>query len=153
VSHAEGALIKNFFSSLQDKARRDELIEPLETEIGEELLRQNKKLGGDAKEALWNAGVWVDVPKAPKFEDMKVLIGRTKDTAGVPIKDIFPIGQWTEAYEAHRFYVRIYAFSESTGETEVAARRAIENVIAIKSDEFFQNCVNPRLHIGPSSSR
>jgi uncharacterized protein len=149
VSHAEGALIKDFFSSLQDKARRDGLIERLETAIGEELLRRNKKLGSDAKQALWNAGVWVDVPKAPKFEDMKVLIGRTKETAGVPIKDIFPIGQWTEAYEAHRFYVRIYAFSESADDTEVAARKAIESVIGIKSNEFFQTCVNSRLHIGP----
>jgi uncharacterized protein len=146
VSHAEGALIKDFFSSLQDKAKRDELIMKLETRIGEGLV--GPKWGSNAKEALWKAGVWVDVPKAPKFEDMKVLIGRTKDTLGVPIKDIFPIGQWTEAYEAHRFYVRIYAFSESASDVESAARKAIETVIGIKSNEFFQTSVNPRLHSG-----
>ena len=147
VSHAEGALIKDFFSSLQDKARRHDLIEQLETAIGEELVVQNDKLGSTGKDALWNAGVWLDVPTAPKFEDMKVLIGRTRETVGIPIKDIFPIGQWTEAYEAHRFYVRVYAFSESTKDVEAAARRAIEKVIGIKSDEFFQNCVNSRLHM------
>lgn len=146
VSHAEGALIKDFFSSLQDKAERDKLIGRLETAIGKELV--SLKWGKTAKEALWIAGVWLDVPKAPKFEDMKVLIGRTKVSGGVPIKDIFPIGQWTEAYEAHRFYVRVYAFSEATLHTELAARKAIEKVIGIKSNEFFEHSVNPRVRTG-----
>ena len=147
VSHAEGALIKNFFSSLQDKAKRDDLIGRFETALGEELV--TLKWGGTPTEALWKAGVWLDVPKAPKFEDMKVLIGKTQGWGGVPIKDIFPIGQWTEAYEAHRFYVRVYAFSEATEATESAARKAIEKVIGIKSEEFFQHSVNSRLHTGP----
>ncbi|MGC2620400.1 MAG: hypothetical protein WA414_15250, partial [Acidobacteriaceae bacterium] len=50
----------------------------------------------------------------------------------------FPIGQWTEAYEAHRFYIRIYAFSESFEIAQIASRRAIESVIGIKSNEFFE---------------
>jgi HD superfamily phosphohydrolase len=148
-SHAEGALVKEFFSSLQDKARRDDLINRLETAIGEQLIARDRDraFGRDPAEALRTAGIWVDVPTVPKFEDMKVVIGGSKDGTGVPIKDFFPIGQWTEAYEAHRFYVRIYSFSEAASQVEVASREAIGRVLGVTSGDFFEKCVNPRLHM------
>jgi uncharacterized protein len=145
-SHAEGALVKDFFSSLQDKARREELIQKLEITIGERLVAQDKSFGNDPARALRTAGVWVDVPAVPKFEDMKIVIGGTKGGIGVPIKDFFPIGQWTEAYEAHRFYVRIFSFSEFAAQAETAGREAISAVIGVTSNDFFEKCVNPRLH-------
>jgi hypothetical protein len=144
VSHAEGALVKNFFASLEDKAKRATYIAKLETAIGEELLRLKPEFGDTPEDALWNAGVWVDVPKVPKFEDVSVLVGRTKDSPGVPIADVFPIGHWTEAYESHRFYVRIYSFSEFTDVAEKAAQKGIADVIGIASEEFFQFSRKPR---------
>jgi hypothetical protein len=143
-SHAEGALIKNFFTTLEDKARRKGVIAKLEKEIGEQLCKKNPALGKSAEEALWNAGVWVDVPKVPKFEDMSVLVGRTPNMPGVPISDVFPIGQWTQAYESHRFYIRIFAFSEAFSDTAAAARAALEKVTEIKSNDFYRSCLRTR---------
>jgi hypothetical protein len=79
-----------------------------------------------------------------KFEDISVIVGRSKASAGAKIMDIFPIGQWTEAYEAHRFYIRIYAFSEYVEYAKVAARRAIEAVVGIKNDAFFDSSTKAR---------
>jgi uncharacterized protein len=134
----DGALLKNFFTKVEDKAQRKANIRKLEAEIGSQLLALNKRLGTSAEEALRTAGVWVDVPKVPKFEDVSVIVGKGKGLPGVRIADVFPIGQWTEAYEAHRFYIRIYAFSESFEIAQIASRRAIESVIGIKSNEFFE---------------
>lgn len=138
TSDRDGALLKNFFTKVEDKARRQENIQRLETEIGNRLATLNPALGKTAKEALRSAGVWVDVPKVPKFEDISVIVGKSKVSPGIKIADVFPIGQWTEAYEAHRFYIRIYAFSEHFESARKAARSAIEDVIGIKTDGFFE---------------
>lgn len=74
-SHAEGSLIKDFFTLLEDKQKRQEVMAILHREIGTNLCKTNPALGKTPAQALWNAGVWVDVPKVPKFEDMSVLIG------------------------------------------------------------------------------
>jgi HD superfamily phosphohydrolase len=134
----DGALLKNYFTRVEDKAQRRANIEKLEMEIGKRLLQLDESLGVDPEGALRSAGVWVDVPKVPKFEDVSVIVGRSKGAPGVKIADVFPIGQWTEAYEAHRFYIRIYAFSEHCAVAQKAARAAIEAVIGITSDGFFE---------------
>jgi hypothetical protein len=138
TSDHNGALLKNFFTKVEDKAQRDTRIESLELEIGEQLLLIDNSLGGSAREALLATGVWVDVPKVPKFEDISVIVGKGKNLPGVKIMDVFPIGQWTEAYEAHRFYIRIFAFSEYLGIAQSASRTAIEKTIGIKGNDFFE---------------
>lgn len=82
--------------------------------------------------------IWSDIfIQTPKFEDTSLLVERSKNQVGIKISDVFPIDQWTEAYEAHKFYIRIYAFSEYFGAVEAASRQAIAEVIGITDDEFF----------------
>jgi len=109
-----------------------------------ELLKLDPSLGGSPDDALMNSGIWVDVPKVPKFEDINVIVGKTKAYAGVKILDVFPIGQWTEAYEAHRFYIRVFSFSEYLQIAKVAVRTAIENQLHIKSDAVFNQASKTR---------
>lgn len=133
----DGAVLKNFFTQVEDKAQRVARIESLENAIGAELLQLDKRLDGSIQDALLKAGVWVDVPKVPKFEDITVIVGKSKNSTGVKIADVFPIGQWTEAYEAHRFYIRIFAFSEYLAVAQEASRKAIEKNLGITADTFF----------------
>jgi uncharacterized protein len=143
-SHPEKVLIKNFFTLLEDKARKREVIDNLKKDIAENLLKRSEQYGKSSEEALWNAGVWVDVPKVPKFEDMSVLVGGSASQPGVPISDIFPISQWTQAYESHRFYVRIYAFSEAFEDVAAAAQGALADTIGIKDPNFFKSSLRSR---------
>jgi uncharacterized protein len=133
----DGARLKNFFTQVEDKAQRAARIASLEAEIGNQLLQRNANLGSSAEEALLTAGVWVDVPKVPKFEDISVIVGKSRNSPGVKIADVFPIGQWTEAYEAHRFYIRIFAFSEYLEVAQESSRIAIEKHLGITTDSFF----------------
>lgn len=80
-SHAQSSLLKNFLTGLQDRSRRSALAKSLEEAIGEELLKIDKSLGDDPEEALLRAGVWLDVPKPPKFEDIDEIVV----SGGVPI--------------------------------------------------------------------
>jgi HD superfamily phosphohydrolase len=143
-SHAEGRLIKDFFTLLEDREKRQEIMKELHKAIGMNLCKGNPALGNEATQALWNAGVWVDVPKVPKFEDMSVLVGGGSGTAGYPISDLFPISQWTQAYQSHRFYVRIYAFSESVDDVAKAAQAALSTITGIKDPEFYRTCLRSR---------
>lgn len=140
----DGALLKDFFTKVEDAAQRQLRIHELEDEIGKELLAINPNLGATANEALINAGLWVDVPKVPKFEDINVIVGKGKHIPGSKISDVFPIGQWTEAYEAHRFYIRIFSFSEHLENARIASRRGIERLLNITNDSFFEMAVKDR---------
>jgi len=142
-SHAEGSLIKDFFTRLQDRSQREEIRSKLENEIGGLLVKLNKGYGDTPAEALWKAGVWLDVPKVPKFEDMSVLVGDTKST-GVPISDLFPISHWVQAYQSHRFYVRIYAFSEAFEDVAHTAQLALVHATEIKDPSFYKSCLRSR---------
>jgi uncharacterized protein len=139
-----GALLKNFFTKIEDRAQRADNIRRLENAIGVRLLEQRNDIGKSPEEALRIAGVWVDVPKVPKFEDISVIVGKSKGSPGARIADVFPISQWTEAYENHRFYVRVYAFSEYFEVARTAARGAIEAVIGISSETFFDVATKDR---------
>jgi uncharacterized protein len=140
----DGAILKNFFTQVEDKAQRAARIASLEEAIGLELLKGDPALGTNSRDALFKAGVWVDVPKVPRFEDINVIIGKEPSSPGVKIRDVFPIGQWTEAYEAHRFYIRIFAFSEYVDLTKLAARSAIEAQLGIKTDSVFETASKQR---------
>lgn len=74
--------------------------------------------------------------EAPKFEDINVLISGEHASEGVEIAEVFPISQWTQAYTAFRYYVRIYAFSEYLAIAETAAKTALQKVMKIKGNQF-----------------
>src|SRR5260370_1731543 len=144
LSHPKEVLVKDFFTLLEDKARRREVIDNLEKDIAENLLKREKQYGKSPQEALWNAGVWVDVPKVPKFEDMSVLVGGGTAQPGVPISDIFRSSQCIHAYQSHRFYMLIYASSGSFEDAAQAARPPLSASIGINDESFFKACLRSR---------
>ncbi|HSE48009.1 MAG TPA: hypothetical protein VLA96_02245, partial [Terriglobales bacterium] len=140
-SHAEGALAADFISRLMDKARRGATIDAFETAMGVELLKLKPSLGKTPKEALLTAGMWLDVPKPPKFENIHLLIG---DPDAVMLADIFPIEYWIQAYEAHRYRIRVFAFSEYLPEARIAVKAAIKIVMKITSNSYLETVVQAR---------
>jgi HD superfamily phosphohydrolase len=145
ASHAERALLADFLITLQDKQKRDQLICGFEQAIGEELLQIDSTFGKTPQEALRCTGVWVDVPKVPKFEDIHELVtGRGADTTGVPLAQLFPIDEWTQAYTHFRYYVRIYSFSEHWDKVQTAAKKAMQKIIKIESESFYDKAKRTR---------
>jgi len=148
-THAEGELVRTFLESLQDKtkssqtkSKREQVIEEVEAKIGSELLKIDPTLANDPAEALLKTGVWFDVPIPPKMEGLHDVFG--KNTPGVTIAKMFPIERWIEAYQAHRYYVRVFSFSEYTDIVSKAARIAIEEIVGVQSDEFFEGASKHR---------
>ena len=139
ATHAQGALIQDFLINLHDKGQREALIGKLEESIGSELIRLNAKLGTSPLEAAARAGIWVDAPKPPKFEDVDEMIMGARSAVGVPLAQLFPIREWTQAYEHYRYQVRIFAFSEFFESATAAARTAMQKILGISSDAFYQS--------------
>jgi uncharacterized protein len=138
ATHASAALIKDFLVSLQDRAQKATLIGKLETAIGEALLLRMPDLGATPKEAVARAGVWVDAPKPPSFEGVDDMVfGAKSSTSGVPLMQIFPIREWTQAYQHYRYQVRIFAFSEYVEVAIAACKDAMKKVIGISADSFY----------------
>ncbi len=138
ATHEDRPLLTDFLTNLQDKSKSGELVRNLEHVIGKELIKLDASLGPTPEDALCKAGVWVDVPKAPKFEDVDELVkGDVINSPGVPIMQIFPVSQWTQAYTHFRYSVRIFSFSEYWDITKKAARTAMEEIIKIHDDSFY----------------
>lgn len=144
-SHMAGDELKDFTARLLDPKRRDLAISEFEQAFGEELLKRDSSLGSDWREALWNAGAWLDVPSVPKFENVNLLVG-TSGAHDQPLKlsTIFPIRYWIQAYEAHRYHVRVFAFSEYFDDATVAAKSAMQRVLKISDPEFYKALERPR---------
>jgi HD superfamily phosphohydrolase len=149
-THAEGELVRTFLESLQDKikrndqikSKRDEIKEALEDRIGKELLRIDPTIANSAKEALLKAGVWFDVPTPPSMEGLHEVFG--KNPPGVTVAKMFPIERWIEAYQAHRYYVRVFAFSEYFDNVSKAARIAISEIVGVRNNDFFEGASKHR---------
>jgi hypothetical protein len=75
---------------------------------------------------------------------MDELIGETDGENAVRIGDIFPINKWTEAYQAHRYAVRVYSFSEYASDVAVAARKGLEEASSITDPDFYHRCRRSR---------
>lgn len=145
ASHAERTILADFLLKLQDIEKRDKLIIDMEKAIGEALIHIDPNLGEDPQHALLKAGVWFDVPKVPKFEDIHDLVsGKSSGISGVPLVQLFPIDEWTQAYTHYRYYVRIYAFSEYWDKVQIAAKNAMQNIIKIGSDSFYEKAKRTR---------
>jgi uncharacterized protein len=143
ASHAQEKLLKDFFSILRDPDRRGLVRLRFEKIMGLELLKIDSGLGRDWKEALWRTGAWLDVPSAPKFEDIGLLVGHAADAR--PLSEIFPISYWIQAYVNHRWHVRVFAFSEFQDVVLRAARKACREVVMIDSDEFYEQAERKRV--------
>jgi HD superfamily phosphohydrolase len=139
ATHAQGELIQDFLIDLHDRDRRELIITELEDAIGSELLKLDPALGTTNEEAAARAGVWVDAPKPPKFEDVDEMVMGSRSAAGVPLAQLFPIREWTQAYEHYRYQVRIFAFSEYYDIAAAAAKAAMQRVLRISSDLFYEN--------------
>jgi uncharacterized protein len=145
TSHAPGAAIREFLLKLHERGGGKEIISELEAAIGEELLKLAPGIAGTTGEALAKAGVWVDAPTPPKFEDVDTMVGSGRRTqSGVPIAQVFPVRQWTEAYEHYRYQVRIFAFSEYWELTKTAAKAAMIRVLGISGDTFYESIKHER---------
>ena len=136
VSHAEKKLLVNFLTSLQDKDKRQNLIRELELEIGKELIKICNETV-PAEEMLIKAGVWVDVPKAPKFEDVDELM-KEDNLETLSLERLFPVERWNQAYMHYKYYVRIFSFSEYWEQTQEAAKRAMKSKLNINQEQFYE---------------
>jgi HD superfamily phosphohydrolase len=138
ATHAAGELLQDFLLDLHDRQRRDTVIASLEEAIGAELVKLRAELGPDPTQAIARAGVWVDAPKPPQFENVdEMVLGAKSDAPGIPVMQIFPIRQWTEAYEHYRYQVRIFSFSEYWDLTTRAAKAAMQKILGISDDSFY----------------
>lgn len=145
ATHAERPILGDFLTDLQDRMKKLQRIEELEQEIGRELLKADAGLGKSVDEVLMTTGIWVDVPKPPKFEDIDELVMRkTDEMGGVPLKDLFPIREWTEAYTHYRYPVRIFSFSEYYELARGAAKSAMQKVLNIQADSFYKKVMRMR---------
>lgn len=146
ATHAQRVMIEDFLIDLHDRERRAGVISSLEQAIGEELVKLRPELGPDPVMAAALAGVWVDAPKPPKFEDVDdVVMGTTSGTPTGPVMQIFPIREWIQAYEHYRYQVRIFAFSEYWDLTVAAAKTAMQRTLGIQS-ELFYNSIRRNRH-------
>ena len=140
ATHAQAELVQNFLLHLHDRKLHDKIIKDLEQAIGEELVNLEPKLGPESAKAIALAGVWVDAPRPPKFEDVDdMVIGAKVAPPGVPLAQIFPIREWIQAYQAYRYQVRIFAFSEYYKLTVDAAKTAMKRTIGISSQSFYDS--------------
>lgn len=146
ATHAERAILADFMVSLHDPGLRDKRILELETAIGEEFLKLHPEWGCTPLVAIARAGVWLDVPPGPKFEDVNTLVtGSSKaGKTDASLAQFFPISQWTQAYTHFRYYVRIFSFSEYHHEIIPAAKAAMQRVINIKGEDFYRSALRSR---------
>jgi HD superfamily phosphohydrolase len=145
ATHADEVLLTRFLTDLQKRSKREEIISEVERLIGEELKHQKSELADLTwQEANTTAGVWFDVPKLPKIEDVDdIVIGRNTGTK-IPLTRAFPVGEWTEAYTHFKYQVRVFAFSEYWEATTVAGRKALEKVTGIADTDFYNGTKRQR---------
>jgi HD superfamily phosphohydrolase len=135
---ADRGLLIDYLTDLQDKTRGPELQEKLYLAIGEALIANKGVFATSPADACRIAGVRIDIPSAPKFDEVAdVVVKGNGTTPGVHLPQLFPIEHWTDAYAHYRNYVRIYCFSEFVGAVGVAAEKAMRGCIGIESDGFY----------------
>lgn len=136
---SERAMLADFLTSLQDRQKRPGLLRELTLQISANALDARNDLGSNADAATRTLGLRVDVPKAPKFEDVDDLVVKgTPGEVDLQLLQVFPIGQWTHAYTHYRYYVRIFCYSEYVDTVERAAVQAMKSIINIESDDFYK---------------
>jgi len=92
---------------------------------------------------LTEAGMWLDVPKVPKFEETQKVVSH-KDVGGDQESAMFPVHAWQQAYTNYRSYARIYAYSEHVNVATECAREAMKTVAGIEDDAFYRTAKRAR---------
>jgi HD superfamily phosphohydrolase len=127
----DGQKLKSLGALLNDPNKRDATIKSVENVLARELT----KIPALKDSPLYRAGVWFDVPKAPTFEKTEsLLIG---DDEPVLLQKIFPITNWVQAYEAHRYQIRFFAFSEYFEEARAAAIVALQEIVGMNPEDLI----------------
>ena len=141
-SGASDQALKDFTSRLLDPKRRPQIVSEFEEIFGNGLINLNPSLGSDWKEALRTAGAWLDVPSPPKFDNVELMVGSdTLTDQPVSLTAIFPIRYWIQAYEAHRYHVRVFAFSEFAKDAQAAAIAAMRQMLKVEDEKFYEALV------------
>jgi len=112
--------------------RKQQAIDSFEAALRDELNQQLPEFEG--QNTLLRTGVWLDVPKAPSFETTESLLVGEEEP--LPLKVIFPIKPWVDGYEANRYYIRVFAFSEYMAQAKNAVRTALTQVVGLTEDEL-----------------
>ncbi len=145
ATHGDRAPINDLLADLQNRHKRDELVRRIETLMGEALIRGGcEALGSTVETALDAAGVWLDVPRAPKFTDIDEVASGADDDSNIGIRHVFPVDKWTQAYTSYSYNVRVFAFSEYIAQVRSAARAAIADVTGVRSEEFYAKAQRAR---------
>jgi HD superfamily phosphohydrolase len=140
---APKCLLADFLTEIRDKQKGKERVLALEQAIGEELLKREAFQGLDWRAALAHAGLWLDVPKTPNFEDTQKVVsrahaGRENATA------MFPVHAWQHAYTSHRSYVRLFAYSEYCKTVKECAKVAMKKILRIEDETFYKGIERER---------
>jgi len=144
VTGAPKALLSKFMTTVRDKERGDEVVRRLEAALAAELVKQRDFAGLEPVQALLKAGAWLDVPKAPSFEDTQKVISGCNGSGGDGETAMFPLGAWQHAYTSYRWYVRIYAYSEYSRVVRDGAAVAVKAVMGIEDAGFFDRAERKR---------
>jgi len=142
TSGAQKALLATFLKNIRDKDKGLSLIRRLEEQIGEELRKREPFRKMTWQEAGAEVGIWLDVPKAPKFEETQKVVsaGGTGDL----VSAMFPVHAWQHAYTNYRSYARIYAYSEYLQMAKECARDAMKRIIGIEDEAFYRSAERSR---------
>jgi len=145
ASHADAVLLQSFLTDLQKREKQKTLVQDIETLVAAEVQRLRPELAEKAPaEALLTAGIWLDVPKLPKIEDVEELVTGVGGSKPVPLAQVFPVGEWTHAYTHFKYQVRVFAFSEYRDTAALAARKALEQITRITGTSFYDGIERQR---------
>ncbi len=145
ATHGDRTPVNDLMADLQNRHRRDELVQRIERLMGEALIREDgETFGWTVESALSTAGVWLDVPRAPKFADIDEVASGSEGDSSVGIRHVFPVDKWTQAYTSYSYNVRIFAFSEHVEPVRRVARLAIGEVTGVRSGEFYAKAERER---------
>ena len=145
ASHADRLPLQDFMIQFMDEDKREIKIRDIELDIGKELIKLRDDLGDDPMDALLKAGVWFDVPNQPKFEDIDDIVLGGGTTVSIPLPEIFPIGEWTDAYKHYRYKMRIFCFSEYVDLVKRVAKNVLKAKIKIMDNDFYDKILKRRV--------
>jgi HD superfamily phosphohydrolase len=137
------ALLSKFLKDVRDKDKGPSLVRRLEEQIGEELRKREAFKHLDWEEAMVEAGMWLDVPKAPKFEETQKVVSNIGG-GGDQASAMFPVHAWQHAYTNYRSYARIYAYSQHVEVAKECAKEAMKRGLSIEDDGFYRKAERER---------
>jgi len=136
------ALLSKFLKDIRDKDKGALLVRRLEEQIGQELRKRDAFKDLAWNEALAETGMWLDVPKAPKFEETQKVVSNSG--GGDQASAMFPVHAWQHAYTNYRSYARVYAYSDYVDLAKQCAKEAMKKVVGIEDEAFYKTAERAR---------